>query len=67
MNWPVGGQVYFLHNHIEQLPMVESQLNDLVPGLRVRIAHGQMRATELEDVMLAFYKMNLMCCYARPL
>ena len=50
-----GGQVYFLHNHIEQLPMVESQLNDLVPGLRVRIAHGQMRATELEDVMLAFY------------
>jgi transcription-repair coupling factor (superfamily II helicase) len=50
-----GGQVYFLHNHIDELPMMASQLVHQMPGLRVQIAHGQMNASELEATMMAFY------------
>jgi transcription-repair coupling factor (superfamily II helicase) len=51
-----GGQVYFLHNTIDELPHIESLLHDWVPQARVRVAHGRMKATELADVMLAFYQ-----------
>ncbi|RAP24958.1 transcription-repair coupling factor [Candidatus Marinamargulisbacteria bacterium SCGC AG-343-K17] len=50
-----GGQVYFLHNHIDQLAMMSSEITRLVSGVRVRIAHGQMKPKELEDVMVSFY------------
>ena len=59
-----GGQVYFLHNHIEQLPTIQAQLEAWVPGLRVRIAHGQMPASDLDNVMVAFYRhdFDLLLC-----
>ncbi|MEK9727032.1 MAG: transcription-repair coupling factor [Candidatus Margulisiibacteriota bacterium] len=49
------GQIYFLHNHIDELPMISSILQSLVPKLRVGIAHGRMKALELEAVMMSFY------------
>ena len=59
-----GGQVYFLHNHIDELPIIESTLKDLFPDLRIGIAHGQMKASQLEDVMMKFYNQafDLLLC-----
>jgi transcription-repair coupling factor (superfamily II helicase) len=49
-----GGQIFFLHNRVESIGQVAAELSALVPEARVRVAHGQMPETELEDIMLAF-------------
>lgn len=49
-----GGQVYYLHNRIETLKEVRAFLQDLVPEVIIEIAHGQMQASRLEDVMHRF-------------
>lgn len=49
-----GGQVYYLHNRIETLEQVKVFLQDLVPEVIIEIAHGQMQASKLEDVMHRF-------------
>ena len=58
------GQVYFLHNHIEELPVVKSIITSLVPKIRIGIAHGKMKPTELENVMMSFYnqQFDLLLC-----
>ncbi|TDG14012.1 transcription-repair coupling factor [Seongchinamella unica] len=50
-----GGQVYYLHNEVKSIEESARKLQELVPGLNVGVAHGQMRETELEQVMSAFY------------
>jgi transcription-repair coupling factor (superfamily II helicase) len=49
-----GGQVYFLHNRVQSIGLVEKRLKELVPGARVVTGHGQMDEDELEDVMAGF-------------
>jgi transcription-repair coupling factor (superfamily II helicase) len=49
-----GGQVFFLHNRVETIHTVAERVRGLAPGARSEVAHGQMRATELEDVMTRF-------------
>ena len=51
-----GGQVFFLHNKVEQLPAIEDILHRLVPDMKICTAHGQMESKELEDRMLAFMR-----------
>ena len=51
-----GGQVFFLHNNVEQLESIGEILHRLVPDMRICIAHGQMAAKELEDKMLDFIR-----------
>ncbi len=48
------GQIYFLHNRVESITHVAEKVRRLVPTARVEIAHGQMHADDLEDVMLRF-------------
>lgn len=50
-----GGQVYFLHNEVKTIERITRTLEEIIPGARVRFAHGQMRESELESVMLDFY------------
>ncbi|GAB6040312.1 transcription-repair coupling factor [Endothiovibrio diazotrophicus] len=50
-----GGQVYFVHNKVEDIEKVARELGEIVPDASIRIAHGQMREQELERVMLDFY------------
>ena len=50
-----GGQVYFVHNKVQDIEKVARELGEIVPGASIRIAHGQMREQELERVMLDFY------------
>ncbi|MBS1804837.1 MAG: transcription-repair coupling factor [Acidobacteria bacterium] len=49
-----GGQVYFVHNRVESIYEIASRIQELVPGARVVVGHGQMGEKELEQVMLAF-------------
>jgi transcription-repair coupling factor (superfamily II helicase) len=51
-----GGQVFFLHNKVEELPAIEDILHRLVPDMRICVAHGQMESKTLEDRMLAFMR-----------
>ena len=48
------GQVFFLHNRISGLDQVQNTLQELVPGAKTGIAHGQMPTAELENVMMDF-------------
>ena len=59
-----GGQVYFLHNEVQSIERIASQLREIVPEARLAIAHGQMRERQLEQVMLDFYhqRCNLLLC-----
>lgn len=59
-----GGQVYFIHNRVEDIETVEQRLAKLVPEADIRIGHGQMPERELEQVMLDFYhrRFNVLLC-----
>jgi len=50
-----GGQVYFLHNEVATIERITRTLEEIVPGAKVQYAHGQMRESELEAVMVDFY------------
>src|SRR5690606_26494288 len=49
-----GGQVFFIHNRVADLPQLGMLIRKLVPGAKVGIAHGQLEGDELEEVMLKF-------------
>ncbi len=59
-----GGQVYFVHNKVENIDRIAKNLAELVPDVSVRVAHGQMRERDLERVMLDFYhrRFNVLVC-----
>lgn len=48
-----GGQVYYLHNRVENIEQCASALQKRIPGLSVAVAHGQMTEDALSDVMTA--------------
>lgn len=49
-----GGQVFFIHNRIENIKEVAGMLQRLVPSAKIGIGHGQMDGKKLEELMLAF-------------
>ena len=49
-----GGQVYFVHNKVQNIQDVAGIIQRLVPNARVAVGHGQMEGDKLEDVMLSF-------------
>ncbi len=51
-----GGQVFFLHNKVEELPAIYEILHRLVPDMKICVAHGQMESKELENRMLEFIR-----------
>ncbi|MEM7377248.1 MAG: transcription-repair coupling factor [Pseudomonadota bacterium] len=59
-----GGQVYVLHNEVRTIDKVAREIAELVPEATVQYAHGQMRETELESVMLDFYhqRFSILVC-----
>ncbi len=59
-----GGQVYFIHNRIEDIDRTGEKLASLVPEASIRIGHGRMPERELEQVMLDFYhrRFNILLC-----
>ena len=59
-----GGQIYFVHNEIQDIQNVAADFARLVPEAEVRVGHGQMRERELEQLMVDFYhrRFNVLVC-----
>jgi len=49
-----GGQVFFIHNRIENIKEVAGLLQRLVPSATIKVGHGQMDGKKLEELMLGF-------------
>lgn len=49
-----GGQVFFVHNRIENIGEVSGMLQRLIPDARIATAHGQLPGNKLEELMLGF-------------
>lgn len=49
-----GGQVYFVHNRVNDLESIANTILRLVPDAKIGIAHGQMDGDKLEKVMMNF-------------
>jgi transcription-repair coupling factor (superfamily II helicase) len=49
-----GGQVFFIHNRIENIKEVAGMIQRLVPDAKIGIGHGQLDGKKLETLMLAF-------------
>jgi transcription-repair coupling factor (superfamily II helicase) len=49
-----NGQVFFIHNRIQNIHEIETLINKLCPDVRTLVAHGQLDGNKLEKVMLDF-------------
>lgn len=54
-----GGQVFFVHNRVENLAAYAAYLHRLVPTARIALAHGQMPEKDLEEVMYRFWRQEV--------
>lgn len=51
-----GGRIYYIHNRVSALATIAAHLRKLVPGINIKIGHGQMSEEMLEDAMISFYE-----------
>src|SRR5690625_179779 len=49
-----GGQVFFIHNRVENIQEVAGMIQRLVPYAKIGVGHGQMDGKKLEELMLQF-------------
>ena len=54
-----GGQVFFLHNRVDNIETIAKNIKQLVPQARIEVAHGQMSGRLLEEIMLNFLKQKI--------
>ena len=61
-----GGQIYFVHNRIEDIEKIAANIAELVPEGSIEFAHGRMREHELERIMNDFYhrRFHILVCTA---
>jgi len=61
-----AGQVFFVHNRVENIANIAGHLRSLIPEARIGIGHGQMNEHQLENVMRDFIenRINLLVCTA---
>ena len=59
-----GGQVFFVHNRVQDIQSIALIIQELVPDARIAVAHGQMPERELETIMLEFvrHKHDILVC-----
>ena len=51
-----GGQIFFIHDRVRSIYSVARLIGKLVPSAKIAVAHGQMKAKELEDIMVGFVR-----------
>ena len=51
-----GGQVFFVHNRVDNIKEVAGMLQRLLPNAKIGVGHGQMEGKKLEELMLSFMK-----------
>lgn len=56
-----NGQIFFVRNRIQGIERLAEYVRSLVPGIRVEVAHGQMEASQLEEVMIRFVRGEIDC------
>jgi len=49
-----NGQVFFVHNRVNDIKQIEEMINKLCPNAKIAIGHGQLEPKKLEDTMLGF-------------
>ena len=54
-----GGQVYFVHNRVQDIESIANIILRLVPDARIGVAHGQMEGPKLEKIMMRFMEGEL--------
>lgn len=59
-----GGQVYVVHNRVEDIARLAEEIGLLVPEARILVGHGQMKEQELEQIMMDFiaHKADVLVC-----
>jgi len=59
-----GGQVFFVHDRVRSIHSIARFIEELIPEAKIGVAHGQMKATELEDIMVKFVRrdFNILVC-----
>lgn len=51
-----NGQVFFIHNRVQNIKEVEALLHRILPNIKTVVAHGQMEGSQLEGIMLDFIR-----------
>jgi transcription-repair coupling factor (superfamily II helicase) len=49
-----GGQVFFVHNRVQNIMDIYDMIHKFVPGVRIAVGHGQMEGRKLEQIMRDF-------------
>ena len=59
-----GGQVFLVHNRIQDIYRIKTELDKLLPGIRVAVGHGKMNEEQLARTMMEFVqgKYDLFLC-----
>ncbi len=59
-----GGQIYYLHNRIQDINVVFSKLQQIVPQAKIAIAHGRLKEKILDKIMIDFIdgKIDILLC-----
>lgn len=59
-----GGQVFFVHNRVEDIETVRLHLKKTIPSVDIRVAHGQMKEHHLESIFIDFIeqKFQVLLC-----
>lgn len=59
-----GGQVFFVHNRVRTIDRIAEKIEKLMPQARIAVAHGQMPARVLEDIMVKFinHEIDILVC-----
>ena len=59
-----GGQVFYLNNKIERLPVIANEISKLVKNAKIAIAHGKLTVEQMEDIMQRFInnEFNVLLC-----
>lgn len=59
-----GGQVFYVHNRVEDIDGVAFHIREMLPDVRVEFAHGQMNEVKLEKLMLSFlqHEFDVLVC-----
>lgn len=59
-----GGQVFYVHNHIQSIYEQQQKLKNLLPSIKIRVGHGKIAERDLEKIMLDFlhHEFDLLLC-----
>ncbi len=59
-----NGQVFFVHNRVQSIAFIAGKLKELVPEVRLAVAHGRMNEDDLERVMTEFVqrRVDMLVC-----